>query len=81
MKHLVLLFLILIAGCTDATWSKFVSYGDSATIVCYSGGRVIYRGQSTGKVISEANSDGYYFKDKSDDLFKEVSGNCIITYE
>lgn len=74
------LLSLLLGGCTDATMSKWAALGDPAHIECYSGGKLIYKGQSTGKVVSEANSDGYYFRDQADGLLKEVSGNCIITY-
>lgn len=66
---------------TDASWSKLESLGNPAHVTCYSGGKLIYDGYSTGKVSSESNSDGYYFRDKKDGLLKEVSGNCVITYE
>ncbi len=36
---------------------------------------------STGKVESSDSSDGYFFVDAKDNKLKEVSGNCIITYE
>lgn len=72
--------VVAVTGCTDAGMGKFASLGSSASITCYSGGKLIYEGRSTGKVKSEENSDGYYFVDQSDGKLKEVSGNCIITY-
>ena len=70
----------IIVGCTDATWGKYKALGDSASVECWSGGQLIYKGRSTGKVLSEQNSDGYYFIDAADGIPKEVSGNCVITY-
>jgi len=67
-------------GCTDAERSKLYALGDPAKIQCYSGSEIIYSGCSTGKVLSEEGSDGYYFRDKADDILKEVSGNCIVQY-
>ena len=82
MKSLFLIItIILISSCTDAERSKMFSLGDTAKITCYSGGTLIYEGFSTGKVKSETNSDGYFFKDKADGKLKEVSGNCIIIYQ
>ena len=78
---LTLGLVVLVSGCTDATLGKLSSYGGSATVECYSGERLIYRGDSTGKVSNSESSDGYYFVDKSDNKLKEVSGNCIITYK
>ena len=67
-------------GCTDGSRAKFSAFGGAAKIKCYSGSLLIYEGESTGKVNSEANSDGYYFVDKKDGKLKEVSGNCVIEY-
>ena len=71
----------LTIGCTDAFMGKVASLGSSATIECYSGGKLIYSGTSTGKVSSEQNSDGYFFRDEDTGNVMEVSGNCVITYE
>jgi hypothetical protein len=65
---------LLFAGCTDAS-------NGSASVKCYSGNILIYEGESTGIVSNSTESDGYYFIDKKDNLLKEVSGNCIITYK
>lgn len=82
MKGFVILFAVLAAaGCTDAGFSKFVALGNAAHVICYSGGRVIFDGRSTGKVGSENQSDGYYFRDVADGMLKEVSGDCVITYD
>lgn len=81
MKLSLLVILTILVSCSDAEMSKIGSWGSSAKIKCYSGGLVIYDGHSTGKVISEANSDGYFFRDKGDGNLKEVSGNCVIEYK
>lgn len=81
MRWFACLSLILAFGCTDAEWSKMTALGDSATVECWSGGKLIYKGVSTGKVLSEETSDGYFFRDTADGKLKEVSGNCVITYE
>lgn len=69
------------SGCTDAKLAKMTNFGGSAYVKCYSGEALIFDGESTGKVISEVNSDGYAFRDKKDGKLKEVSGNCIIEYK
>ena len=67
MKTLILAALMIsFTGCTDAGCSKLKALGNAAFITCYSGGKVIYTGESTGKVSSEKDSDGYYFKDAKD---------------
>ena len=40
----------------------------------------IFYDESSGKVLSEANSDGYYFKDSASGQMMEVCGNCVIKY-
>ena len=78
---LIVIALLTLSACTDATMGKFSSLGSSAKVECWSGTTLIYSGHSTGKVSSEANSDGYYFKDKETGNMMEVSGNCVITYD
>lgn len=73
--------LAVLTGCTDAGMAKVTNLGNSAYIECWSGDTKIYQGISTGKVKSEASSDGYFFKDRADGKLKEVSGNCVITYQ
>lgn len=71
--------LVSIGACTDAEREKYFSLGSEHSISCYSGGKLIYEGTSTGKVLSEEASDGYYFEDKKTGKLMEVSGNCVIT--
>lgn len=81
MKKLAIVVIgaVAMAGCTDARMAKLTNFGKGASIKCYSGASVIYDGNSTGKVASEAKSDGYAFKDAKTGALMEVSGNCIIT--
>lgn len=65
-------------GCTDATISHFTSLGDEAEITCYSGGKVIYQGRSTGKVEATTQSDGWQFRDRDTRKFTRVSGDCVV---
>ena len=81
MKKAILGFVILsIGACTDATRSAIAEYGSSARIVCHSGGKVIYDGCSTGKILSETNSDGWLFRDAETKRLVSVSGECLIDY-
>ena len=81
MKRLIIICLMgVMFGCTDGAMGKLSAYGGSANVKCYSAEKLIYDGNSTGKVSSSTQSDGYYFVDKDDGKLKEVSGNCVITY-
>jgi hypothetical protein len=79
----IVMFLITIAilsinGCTDASWSQIGAYGSSGKITCYSGGKVIYEGASTGKIATEEHSDGWFFKEANTGNLIRVSGDCVI---
>lgn len=74
------LALLMGSGCTDATISKMGGYGDTFTIKVL-GPDTIITYHSTGKVISEEHSDGYYFTDKATGKLIEVSGTVIIEQE
>jgi len=80
MKKVVLLVLILFSSCTDASISKMGGYGDEFSVELINcDGSVVYKWVSSGKVISEKDSDGYYFKDKKTGKLIEVTGTLIIT--
>lgn len=75
MKYLGLLILL---GCTDARLKQYTTIGSTANVTCYSGGKIIYEGQSTGKVSTESQSDGWYFVDSKTSKLIRVSADCVI---
>jgi hypothetical protein len=80
-KAVLAVMAMMAVGCTDAYMAKWGALGDPATIECYSGEKLIYRGKSTGKTANpEGGSDGYQFMDAKTGWLTEVSGNCIVTY-
>lgn len=81
MKYLILSTLFLV-GCTDAGWDRVIGkLGVSAEIVCYSGGQEVFRDKSTGAVSSPDDSDGWVYRSKITGKYREVSADCILTYE
>ena len=66
-----------LSSCTDATLSKVGGYGETFTVKVLGPDTVITY-QSTGKVISEEHSDGYYFTNAATGKLVEVSGTVII---
>lgn len=68
-----------VIGCTDAQTAKFTALGSAGHITCYSGGKVIYEGDSTGKIGTEEHSDGWFLKDAKTGKLVRASGDCIIT--
>jgi len=83
MKKTIILFALAIAGlsaCTDATMSKVGGYGDTYKVTVIGGDTTVVF-HSTGKVLSENKSDGYYFTNAATGKLVEVSGTVIIEQE
>jgi len=78
MKTLMVLAVILISGCTDATQASWGALGSPGHITCYSADTVILDTESTGKIATVDNSDGWEFKDSKDGKFVRVTGPCVI---
>ena len=82
---MVVLFIAIVIGstsCTDAQRSKIGGLGDEFKVEMINcDGSVARTWISSGKVSSEANSDGYYFKDKASGKLIEVTGRLVITKE
>lgn len=79
MRTLFLLASILaITGCTDATRAHYGQFNDPSHIQCFSGGKVIYDGHSTGIVESNQGEDGVYFKERESGKFVRLYADCVI---
>jgi hypothetical protein len=78
MKTLSVLTIVFLAGCTDASLAHFNQLGDEATVICYSGGNIVYQGTSTGKIQSNQSEDGIYYKEKETGKFVRVYADCIV---
>lgn len=76
---LTITFLTLSMSCTDAGRAKIGGYGDKFKIEMYSGGQKVREWTSSGKVLSEEHSDGYYFNDTVTGKLTEISGDVVIT--
>ena len=80
MKTLITLLVVAtLASCTDAERAKFGGYGDKFKVEMYSGGQKVREWTSSGKVLSEDGSDGYYFNDADTGKLIEVAGDVVIT--
>lgn len=77
MKYFILGFIFLV-GCTDTQRASIDAYGRPGTIECYSGGKVIFEGSSTGRIATVDRSDGWEFKDEITGKFIRISGTCVI---
>jgi hypothetical protein len=74
---MITLFMLLIA-CTDTEIAQLTAIGEPGHITCYSGGQVIFEGDSTGKIATEEQSDGWKFMDAATGRLVRVSGDCLI---
>lgn len=79
MRWMLLVSLVALCGCTDAAISKFQSIGAPHKVELYSGGQKVREWVSTGKVLNEDNSDGFYFCDKDTNVVVRVTGDLVIT--
>jgi hypothetical protein len=76
--NIALLALFALLGCTDAQMTQFTTLGTSGHIRCYSGNYKFYEGDSTGKIATETQSDGWYFREKGSGKLIRISGACLI---
>ena len=77
---IVILSMTLTTGCAfNAKMSQLGSYGADHKVEMYSGGELVRTWTSSGKVVSEESSDGYYFKDKATGVLVRVTGDLVIT--
>ena len=79
MKIGLFVFCLFLFGCSNANMAAIGAWGKRHDVKCWSGGKVIYEGYTTGKIENEDHSDGYYFQDAGTNKFVTVSGNCVIT--
>lgn len=79
MRYGFVIAALILTACTDGNMAKIGALGDAGDIVCYSGGQVIYSGRSTGKIASEQQSDGWFFKDSKTGKLIRVSGDCVVS--
>ena len=78
--YLLLVVIALLASCTDAEQAKIGGLGDKFHVqVINCDGSITHQWISSGKVLTEEKSDGYYFMDSKTGKLIEVSGNVIIT--
>jgi hypothetical protein len=74
----MLLLILTLIACTDTQIAQVSAIGEPGHITCYSGGQVIYEGDSTGKIATEESSDGWKFMDAATQRLVRVSGDCVI---
>lgn len=83
LSTMAALFIAIVMGstsCTDAEKAKWGGLGDEFKVeIINCDGTVARTWISSGKVLSESSSDGYYFMDKETGKLIEVTGRLVIT--
>lgn len=67
-----------VIGCTSAQQSQWGALGSNQRVTLYSGGQVVRVWTSNGKVMSETDSDGYYFTDGATGKLVRVTGDVVV---
>jgi uncharacterized lipoprotein YehR (DUF1307 family) len=75
LSCIALLLVISVAGCTDAERASFSSLGNEADVTCFSGGQVVYKDVSTGKVLT---GGGLYYKSETTGRYVKNYADCIV---
>lgn len=81
MIKFIIAATVCCSGCTDADFAKLTSLGNTASVKCYSGGKLVVNTTSTGKIRNEKNSNGYFFVEKDTGETIEVDMDCIFRYK
>ena len=76
---LIVLAALMVAGCTDSQRKNITTLGSTAHIQLYSGGKLVGEWDSTGKVTTVSQSDGWEFVDQKTGKFLRIAGDIIIT--
>lgn len=83
MKYL-LCSLLLLAGCDVPQPSQATSVHRTARVTCYSGGEVIYEGQSSkNQAVSNTSAGGsqvWTFVERESGKWVSISGTCVVRY-
>ena len=78
MKWFVIACLLAAIGCTDAETAARTSLGSEFRVTLWSGGHSVKQWVSSGKVLTEKDSDGYYFMDKETKKLVRISGDITV---
>lgn len=80
MKNTIVFLVALVAmgmttSCTDAERAEFGAYGDKADITCYSGGKEVFKDESTGKVIA---GEGLIYMSSKTGGYVRAYADCVV---
>lgn len=79
MKPILFFALLFSIGCTDARFEDNLTWGRTAKINCWSGGKLILSSESSGVIDKAIFGNHYFFRDKESKKLIQVTGDCVIT--
>jgi hypothetical protein len=74
----LLVCCLMFSGCMSAQRSQLLGIAKDYKVTLYSGGTAVKEYVSSGKVLTEQQSDGYFFTDKSTGKLIRLSGTMVI---
>ena len=74
MRWLMLGFLTL--GCADVDAARSAARDEGRHITCYSGGQIIYEGDSSGRVINHTGGPSEWV-DKKTGMYYRTYADCL----
>lgn len=69
---------LTLCGCTKAERSQVLGFGKDYAVSVYSGGEKVREFTSSGKVLTEEKSDGWFFTNKETGKLVRISGTVIV---
>lgn len=79
LEVIALIAIIPFSGCDcEADIARDKAWGRDHRITLYSGGKAVREWKSSGKVLPEKESDGWYFRDSKSGSLVRVSGTAVV---
>lgn len=75
----VLAVVLILASCSDASLDKATRFNEPQEITCYSGGQVVFKDVSTGRVEESRGGAGLYYRSKNTGELVQLYLDCLYT--
>lgn len=77
MRKLLIVAVILLAGCTDAQQASISSMGRAHSVTCWNYSEIIYEGKTNGQVSDDGNKISFESQDgKYVEIYLGASSTC-----
>lgn len=75
----IVAIVFLLASCSDASLDKATRFNEPQEITCYSGGQVVFKDISTGRVEESRGGAGLYYRSKNTGELVQLYLDCLYT--